>query len=115
MSGLAALRFWRASVVNASTTRIRWPHTIERISRQSGLSLLRASSTSTTQVGDSEQSTSVEEAKLPHPNGPTRSEPNDPPLLATVEPEQSMKDLNAKEKNHHCQDAQEQLFQAANC
>jgi hypothetical protein len=40
----------------------------------------------------------VEEAKLPHPNGPTKSEPNDPPLLATVEPEQSMKDLNAKEK-----------------
>ena len=98
MSLLGVIRGWRASVVHASTKRIRWSHRSEPISRPAGLPLLRASSTLTTQAGTSEQSTVVGEAKLQQPHGFTKTEQNDLPLLATAEPDQSTKSLTADEK-----------------
>ena len=97
MSVSLAIRGWRASVVHASTKRIQCFHRSEPISRPAGLSLPRASSTSTTQAITSEQSTSIEEAKLSQAHGPARDEQTDLPLLAIAEPEQSTKSLSAEE------------------
>jgi len=98
MSLLGVIRGWRASVVHASTKRIRWSHRSEPISRPAGLPLLRASSTLTTQAGTSEQSTSIEEAKLPQANNHGKEEHSDTALPEPDKPKPSTERLNADEK-----------------
>jgi hypothetical protein len=99
MSVLVAIRGWRVSLVHASTKRTRSSHSLEHISRQSGLPQIRASSaTSTARTGTLEQTKAVEEVKPSLPSGPARDEQTDLTLMATAEPEQSTKSLAADEK-----------------
>lgn len=99
MSVLVAIRGWRVSLAHASTKRTRWSHSLEHISRQSGLPQIRASSaTSTARAGTLEQTKAVEDVKPSQASGPAGNEQNARPLMATAEPEQSTKSLNAEEK-----------------
>jgi hypothetical protein len=87
------------SLAHASTKRTRWSHSLEHISRQPGLPLIRTSSAaSTARTGTLEQTKPVENVKPSQPSGPARDEQNDRPLVAIAEPEQSTKSLTVEEK-----------------